>query len=91
MKTLNRLTDVYPYSRDNAETLIKATKDFLEANRGYKILANSFVKPGDELKFTVYVEDLLVGELTDEIDNIITKSFPELLPVEWDAYLEAKS
>lgn len=83
MKAPNRIVDVYPYTRKNAEDLIRATKDFLKANSGYKTLANSFVRPGDELEFTGYVEELLIGELEEKLNNIILKSFPELLPIDW--------
>ena len=85
MKTSNREVDQYPYSRKSAEHLISATQEYLSAKSSFVETENSFVRPGDELPFNGLLEDFLFVEASEQIEKAISNSFPEFLPITWDA------
>ncbi|NNC38646.1 MAG: hypothetical protein EX271_12065 [Acidimicrobiales bacterium] len=82
MKIPNRQINVFPYKRKNAERLIDLARKSAEAQNCFLKFIEGVETAGTENDLLRFV-DFDLTDFTFRIDNLITSTFPELMPIEW--------
>ena len=81
----DRRIDDFPYTRSNAEKLITQTQAYINGLHNYSNFLRSIEAPGNSSGvFEKIVADFVTLDVTFDIEKLITNTFPELLPIEWE-------
>ena len=83
MKTDRRI-DVFPYTRSNAEKAIEQAKKTRSEQIAFEKLMASFQVPGKDFKWDGIGFDLMIETFVEDMVILITNTFPELLPIDWE-------
>ena len=85
MTKLNRKVDVYPYERSNAEKIVEKAKKFVVEYTELEMLMHSFEKKGKDFSYNNIGFQVVTETFQEDIENLIIETFPELMPINWEA------